>query len=160
MIKLLNRDCEELLPKMKSGVIDLVIIDPPYEHEYHGGGQASRAKDYTIVKSNTDFMNDGFNYEKVLPELVRVCKVPNIICFCSNRQIVKLMGWFEEHKLNPTLTSWKKVNACPLGNGKYISDLEFAIFARGKKAPWNSKAPSKIVLKSLLNFKQFSFASL
>ena len=146
-IKFYNKDCYQLLPKFPSKYVDLVIIDPPYEHEYHGGGQASRAKDYTVVKEHTDFMNAGFDYELVFSELVRICKIPNIICFCSNKQITKLMGWFETHNLNPTLTTWKKSNACPLGNGKYISDLEFAIFARGKKAPWNSKAPSSIKYK-------------
>ena len=146
-VKLYNKDCYKLLPKLPSDSVDLVIIDPPYEHEYHGGGQASRAKDYTVVKDNTDFMNYGFDYELVFSELVRICKIPNIICFCSNKQITKIMGWFEEHSLNPTLTTWKKTNACPLGNGKYISDLEFAVFARGKGCHWNNMAPSKIKYK-------------
>jgi DNA modification methylase len=142
-----NKNCYELLPKFPDKSVDLAIIDPPYEHEYHGGGQASRAKDYTVVKENTDFMNAGFDYNLVFSELVRICKIPNIICFCSNKQIVKLMGWFEDHNLNPTLTTWRKSNACPLGNGKYISDLEFAIFARGKKSPWNYNAPSSVKYK-------------
>ena len=146
-VRLYNKSCYEFLPKLPDKSIDLAVIDPPYEHEYHGGGQASRAKDYTIVKENTDFMNAGFNYDLVFSELARICKVPNIVCFCSNKQITKLMGWFERNNLNPTLTTWKKSNACPLGNGKYISDLEFAIFARGKKAPWNSNAPSSIKYK-------------
>ena len=146
-VRLYNKSCYEFLPKLPDKSIDLAVIDPPYEHEYHGGGQASRAKDYTIVKGNTDFMNAGFNYDLVFSELVRICKVPNIICFCSNKQITKLMGWFERNNLNPTLTTWKKSNACPLGNGKYISDIEFAVFARGKKAPWNAKAPSRIKYK-------------
>lgn len=146
-IKIYNKDCYKFLPKISDKSVDLVIIDPPYEHEYHGGGQASRAKDYSRLKENTDFMNTGFDHELIFNELVRICKVPNIVCFCSNKQVVKLMGWFEDHNLNPTLTTWKKSNACPLGNGKYISDIEFAIFARGKKSPWNSKAPSSIKYK-------------
>lgn len=146
-VKIYNKDCYNFLPKLPDKSVDLVVIDPPYEHEYHGGGQASRAKDYTKVKRSTDFMNYGFDQEIIFPELVRVCKVPNIICFCSNKQIVKIMGWFEKNNLNPTLTAWKKPNACPLGNGKYISDLEFAVFARGKKAPWNHAASSSIKYK-------------
>lgn len=146
-MKIYNGDCLTILKKMPNNFIDLVVMDPPYEHEYHGGGQQSRAKDYSKLKENTDFMNEGFNYQEVFPELVRVCKIPNIICFCSNKQIVPLMGWFEQNNLNPTLTTWKKSNACPLGNGKYISDIEFAIFARGKKVPWNHNAPYNIKYK-------------
>ena len=154
-VKLYKGDCLSILPTIESNSIDLIIIDPPYEQEFHGGGQASRAKDYTVVKNKTDFMNNGFDYEKVFPELVRICKIPNIICFCSNKQITKLMTWFESNKLNPTITTWKKINACPLGNGKYISDIEFAIFARGKGAPWNKKAPSQIKYKC----KSYPFVS-
>ena len=79
-IKLYNGDCLSVLPKLSDNSIDLVVIDPPYEQEFHGGGQQKRAKDYTVVKGNTDFMNEGFDYEHVFPELIRVCKIPNIIC--------------------------------------------------------------------------------
>ena len=154
-IRLFNKDCYEFLPLLPDNCVDLVVMDPPYEHEYHGGGKASRAKDYSKVKDNTDFMNNGFDYNFVFEQLVRICKVPNIVCFCSNKQITKIMGWFEENNLNPTLTSWRKTNACPLGNGKYISDLEFAVFARGKKAPWNSEAPYTIKYKC----KSYPFVS-
>lgn len=146
-ITIYNEDCLNVLKSIKDNSIDLIITDPPYEHEYHGGGKRKRAQDYTKLKENTEFMNEGFNYLEILPELVRVCKVPNIIIFCSNKQIAKLMTWFEDNNLNPTLTTWKKKNACPLGGGKYISDIEFAIFARGKKAPWNHSAPSSIKYK-------------
>ena len=146
-MKLYNDECLKVLRTLEDSSIDLVVTDPPYEHEYHGGGRRQRAKDYTKVKENTNFMNEGFSYEEVLPELVRVCRIPNIVLFCSNKQIAKLMTWFEDNKLNPTLTTWKKSNACPLGGGKYISDLEFAIFARGKNVPWNHSAPSKIKYK-------------
>ena len=144
---LYNDDCYNILRNIEDKSVDLIIADPPYEHEYHGGGKRRRAQDYTRLKENTDFMNEGFDYSRILPELVRVCKTPNIILFCSNKQIAKLMTWFETNNLNPTLTVWKKTNACPLGCGKYISDLEFAMFARGKNVPWNYSAPSSIKYK-------------
>ena len=154
-MKIYNGDCLSILQSFEDKTVDLVLMDPPYEQEFHGGGQRRRAKDYTKVKDNTDFMNNGFDFERVLPELVRVCKIPNFIVFCSNKQITKLMVWFEEHKLNPVLTTWRKTNACPLGGGKYISDLEYVIFARGKNAPWNHSAPSSIKYKC----KSYPFVS-
>ena len=154
-IKLYNGDCLRVLKSFPSKLVDLVLIDPPYEQEFHGGGKRKRAKDYTKVKENTDFMNNGFDYTAVLPELVRICKIPNFIIFCSNKQITKIMCWFENNKLNPVLTTWKKTNACPLGGGKYISDLEYVVFARGKNAPWNHTAPSKIKYKC----KEYPFVS-
>ena len=84
-VKLYNEDCLQVLKTFPDKLVDLVLIDPPYEQEFHGGGQRKRAKDYTKVKENTDFMNSGFNYLEVLPELVRVCNIPNFIIFCSNK---------------------------------------------------------------------------
>lgn len=154
--KLYNGDCLEILPKLEADTVDLVLIDPPYEQDFHGGKTTrSRGNDYNKVKANTEFMNYGFPYEQVFPELLRVLKIPNLLIFCSNKQIAKLMTWFEYNKLNPTLLTWRKINACPLGGGKYISDLEYVIYARGKKAPWNYNAPTKIKYKC----KDYPFVS-
>lgn len=153
--KLFLGDCLEVMKKIPDKFVDLVLIDPPYEQTFHGGGQRSRAKDYTRVKNKTDFMNNSFDFNSVFSEFIRICKIPNIVCFCSNKQIIPLMTWFNNNKLNPTLTCWRKTNACPLGNGKYISDVEFAIFARGKNSPWNYNAPSSIKYKC----KDYPFVS-
>ena len=141
-------DCLQILPTLTDDLVDLVLIDPPYEQTFHGGKTTkSRGKDYNKVKDNTEFMNYGFSYKEVFPELLRVLKVPNLIIFCSNKQITKIMTYFEALKLTVTLLTWRKVNACPLGGGKYISDLEYVIYVRGKGAPWNYEAPTKVKYK-------------
>ena len=38
MIELYNADCYEKLKEIPDGSVDLVIIDPPYLFEDHGGG--------------------------------------------------------------------------------------------------------------------------
>ena len=89
-----------------------------------------------------DFISDGFDYDLVFNEFLRICKTPNIIIFCSNKQITKIMSWFENKKLNTTLLVWKKSNPIPLCNGKYISDSEFIVYVRGKNAPFNNDRPT------------------
>lgn len=148
MIELYNGDCLEILPTLEENSVDLVLIDPPYEQDFHGGKtNKGRGDDYNRIKAKIDFMNNGFPYEKVFKELLRILKIPNLIIFCSNKQISKLMTYFEQFKLTTTLLIWRKTNACPLGGGKYISDLEYVIYVRGKKAPWNHEAPTSIKYK-------------
>ncbi len=58
--------------------------------------------------------------------------------FCSNKQISKIMSWFENKNYSVTLLVWKKTNPSPLCNLKHVSDLEFIVYVRGKGAYWNS----------------------
>ena len=117
--------------------MDTVITDPPYELDFHLGGKQRRAQDFTKLGNNIDFMSDGFEPE-ALEWMIKLCKTPNLLIFCSNKQISKLMTYFESLGLSTTLLVWKKTNACPLGKGKHISDLEFVVYARGKNAPFNN----------------------
>lgn len=141
--KIIHDDCLNVLRKLPDRCIDLVVTDPPYEQEFHGGKKPGFATSYSVVKNNTDFMNYGYDYENILPELIRVCKIPNMIIFCSNSQIAKTMAFFEDRGLKPTLLIWRKTNAAPLGNGKYISDIEYVVYVRGKGATFNNVDVSK-----------------
>lgn len=139
MIKLYHGECISIMKKLfEKGIrVDTVITDPPYELDFHLGGQQKRAKDFTKLGNNIDFMSNGFDPE-ALNWMIKLCKTPNILIFCSNKQISELMTYFESLKLSTTLLVWKKTNACPLGKGKHISDLEFVVYARGKNAPFNN----------------------
>lgn len=145
---LYNGDCLEVMSRlMLQGVkVDCVITDPPYKLDFHGGGQQKRAKEFDTLKSEIDFMTSGFN-EEALDFMTGLCRIPNILIFCSNKQISWLMSYFEAKGLSTTLLVWKKPNACPLGKGKHISDLEFVIFARGKGAHFNNDAGYKLKYK-------------
>ena len=152
--KITCADCMDILKQMPDKCIDLVLTDPPYEQEMHGGYKSGLAKSYQTVKNNTEFMNYGYDYNSILPEILRVCKVPNIIIFCSNAQISKTMSFFEEKGLTSTLLVWQKTNAAPLGNGKYISDIEYVVYVRGKNATFND-----VPLKMKYKIKSYPFVA-
>ena len=137
---LINDDCLKAMSRMVDlGIrVDAIITDPPYKLDFHLGGQQERAKHFTKLGNNIKFMSDGFD-EVALNLMLQLCKVPNILVCCSNKQISHLMSYFENKGLSTTLLVWKKSNACPLGKGKHISDLEFVVYARGKGAPFNDK---------------------
>lgn len=70
--KIINDDCLEVLPKIEDECIDLCIIDPPYNMDYHGRGK---------VTSFTEIKNDKMDEEEhsvwlehVVAELYRTLK--------------------------------------------------------------------------------------
>lgn len=138
MIQLINGEAVTEMKKLPDNSIDFVLIDPPYELDNHGGGKTNFAQRKLVKDLHIDFISNGFEMGKVFTEIERVSKTMNMICFCSNKQVSKIMNYWEQKKYSVTLLVWQKTNPVPFGNGKYISDLEFMVFVRGKKAIYNS----------------------
>ena len=137
-IDLINGEALEQLKMIPTKSIDFVCIDPPYELENHGGGK-NDFKDRKLVKDlHIDFISKGFDMVNVFGEIERVSKTMNAIIFCSNKQVSKIMNYWENKKYSVTLLVWNKSNPTPLSNGKYISSLEFMIYVRGKNAIFNN----------------------
>lgn len=143
MIDLRKGDCLEILEDIPNKSIDLVLIDPPYEQDTHTGGKTSLAQRKLIQENHIEFISNGYNYDLCFELLLKKCKTPNLLIFCSNKQISKIMGYFERKKLTTTLLVWKKTNPIPLCNGKHISDCEFIVYVRGKNAHFNNKSDIK-----------------
>ena len=140
-IKLLQGDCLELLKDIPDKSIDLILTDPPYECENHGGGSAELAQRDLVKNLHIDFMSNGFAYDSVFSEFLRICRTPNCLIFCSNSQISTIMSWFEAKSIPTTLLVWYKENPIPLCNGKYLSDCEFIVYVHGKGATFNDSCP-------------------
>lgn len=152
-----NEDCLKVMDGLiaKGVKVDAIITDPPYEQDNHGGGKTQKAKSGSKLKSDTDFISAGFNYDEIFSRMLKLCKIPNLLIFCSNSQISKIMSWFENQKLSTTLLTWRKTNPNPLCNGKHVSDLEFVVYVRGKGATWNNDMPTNLKYKC----KSFPFVS-
>lgn len=133
-------DCLKLMKEIPDNSIDLIITDPPYELDNHGGGTTNLAQRKLVKEKHIDFISNGFDYEKCFEEFIRITKKSNFLIFCSNKQISKIMSYFENLKMSTTLLVWQKANPIPLCNGKYINDSEFIVYVRGKNAPFNNEA--------------------
>jgi site-specific DNA-methyltransferase (adenine-specific) len=129
-------DCLELMKDIPDGSVDMVLTDPPYELDTHGG-TANKNLKRDLHDNHIKHISNGFNMDGVFAEMIRVCKTPNLLIFCSNKQISKTMGYFEKLKLSTTLLIWQKTNPIPFANGKYQEECEFIIYVRGKNAPFN-----------------------
>lgn len=143
-IRIYNGDCLEVMDKLiELGVkVDAIITDPPYELDNHGGGTTDLAQRKLVKDKHIDFISSGFNYDVVFNKMLKLCKIPNLLIFCSNKQVSKIMSFFENIKgLSTTLLVWNKTNPSPLCNGKHVSDLEFVVYVRGKGATFNNDVP-------------------
>ena len=147
-VQLYNDDCLNTLPKLiQEGVkVDMILTDIPYEFDLNGGCTGKMAKRAKKVKDSIRDISNGIDYDTVFNYFMQICNIPNFLIFCSNKQISKIMGWFEDKGLAVTLLVWHKTNAIPCCNLKYISDLEFIVYVRGKGVYWNNDLP--MVMKS------------
>ena len=86
------------MPTLESKSVDFVCIDPPYELDNHGGGQSKEMK-RQLNDLHIDFISKGFDIEKVFTEIERISKVMNMVCFCSNKQVSKIMNYWEQKSI-------------------------------------------------------------
>lgn len=135
---LVNADSYQYLKLLQDKSIDFVCIDPPYEFDNHGGGKEGKEMKRQLNDKHIDFISKGFDLDIIFSEIERVSKTMNLICFCSNKQISKIMSYWEEKKYSVTLLVWDKPNPIPFGNGKHIGNLEFMVYVRGKGATFNN----------------------
>lgn len=160
-------DCYELIKQIPNKSIDLVYIDPPYEIVGGGSGgcfgtshrdyhseykKLSRdehkreglriSANYNKLKENLNCICAGFDYS-LLEELDRVMKHIYIYIWCNKNQISSLMKHYEDKGCNVDLLVWCKTNPIPTCNNKYLSDLEYCVFARDKNTPLNGTYETK-----------------
>lgn len=126
-----NEDCLEGLKKLPDKCIDLVVTDPPYEIDMHGGGE--------FIKQRQGWQNDmvnsgfigGFNSE-ILKECERVLKKMNAYFFCSRAQLPMYLDFIRGGGYVFDILIWQKTNPIPLFNNHYMIDKEFIVFVRDK----------------------------
>ena len=143
-------DCYELIKQIPDKSIQLVVTDVPYEIVGGGSGgcfgveHRSYHQQYKILgreEHKREGMDEGkgsdprncvcvgFDYS-LLDELDRVMEKINIYIFCNKNQISSLMKHYEDKGCNVDLLVWHKTNPIPTCNNKYLSDLEYIVFAR------------------------------
>jgi site-specific DNA-methyltransferase (adenine-specific) len=139
MITLINGEAISEMKKLKDNSIDFVLIDPPYKLDLNGGSSpdSSFANRKLVKDKHIEFICNGYEMDSVFDEIIRLQEIVNAVIFCSNAQISETMSYWEKKKYSTTLLVWTKINPIPLANKKYISDLEFMVYVRGKKSTFN-----------------------
>lgn len=137
-----NCDCMEVMKDMPDNSVDFILSDIPYDLDLNGGGShgdfCTRKQIQSRKNSSLYFVSQGIDYDKVFSEFERICKGVNICVFCSNKQIGRIMTWWENKGYVATLLVWDKPTPMPLGNGCYINNLEFIVYVRSKGVTYNN----------------------
>jgi len=148
-------DSYELIKQIPDKSVDLVIIDPPYEMDEHGGGGAF-GNNNRPYQDEVDTLAYGIK-DDILIELVRVMKATNIYIFCNKNQIRQYLNFFAN--CNIDILVWNKTNPIPRCNNKYLSDIEYIIFARDKGVLMGNsyETSSKLYQSSINKDDKFHF---
>ena len=148
MIKLLHGDCLELMKDIPDGSVDMILTDPPYQISNSGGGMMDDPSRVFIEQIDTMKMcKSDFDVAAFLDDCVRLfdgLQKYNLVAFCSNKQLVHYLNWAEGHSLQYGVGVWHKTNPVPLCNNKYLNDIEYWVYIKGKqvriKGSYNTKS--------------------
>lgn len=139
--KIINADCIDILKQLPDKSVDLVLTDPPYVVDNHGGTKSPLAKRCAKVRDIIDDFTKDFDFSNIVEQLIRVCKFVNIVMFCSKQQVSRTMSYFEQRGYQVNLCVWDKTNPAPLGNNKLVNNLEYIVIARESGAYFNNDLP-------------------
>ncbi len=129
--QVIEGDCLVAMKQMPDKCVDLVVTDPPYSIDAHGGGGSFGSKKRTY-HAGVDSLSMGFS-DDVLKEVVRVSKKVNAYIFCNKNQIIQILTFFKDY--NYDILTYHKTNPTPTCNNKYLSDTEYIIYVREKGVP-------------------------
>ena len=60
-MRLYNADCMDVLKSIEDNSIDLVLTDPPYDHNNSGGGSSALGGRTVKLKQDINFMSHSFD---------------------------------------------------------------------------------------------------
>ena len=158
-IELHNGDCFEVMDRIPEGTIDFILSDPPYElTQSQGGGLMGKDQGRVFMEQIHDAnISQGFEVNKFLNScyhLFPTAEKFNAVFFMSMKQLSKYIKWAELNELQHSVGVWHKTNPAPLCNNKYLGDIEYWMYIKGKKAPiLGSYATKGMVYTSAVNQK-------
>ena len=148
-LELKNESCFDYLKTVKTGSVDLVLIDPPYEvsraTNFQSGG--ATGKDTDRFRISMDFGQWDFDFtglDVVIGELYRILrKGGTLICFYDLWKISVLKEYFESAGFKQLrFIEWIKTNPVPLNSKiNYLTNArEIAIIGvKGGKPTFHSE---------------------
>lgn len=150
-------DCYEAIKQIPAKSVDLIVTDPPYDiPNTKAGGHSQFAN--SIQQMNNELeeneLTQGINYE-ILNQFVQVLKEINIYIWCNKKQIPRYFDFFiNKHKCSFEIIVWRKTNAMPTFNNKYLTDKEYCLyFRKGGKCMPKSYESAKTVYDLPINVK-------
>jgi site-specific DNA-methyltransferase (adenine-specific) len=156
--RLMKGDCLERMKEIESGSVDMILTDPPYElSKSKGGGMMGKGGRKFMQEVKEQGMINGIDTESFLNACLSLFDHKQKFCAvitCSTKQIIEYITWAENSGFQYGLGIWHKSNPAPLCNYKYLNDVEYWIYIKGKKSKILGNYHSKsLVYKSQINKK-------
>lgn len=133
MDELILGDAYELIKKVPDKAIDLIVTDPPYDFGTGGCNtglfkyREGMANSYNDIRENG--LDKGVDLMRILPELERVMRKPNIYIWCNKEQIRGYLDWFVKGMgCNFEIIIWAKRNPPPFTGNHYLKDKEYCLY--------------------------------
>lgn len=141
--KIYHQDCFAGMEQMiKEGMkVDLIVTDPPYilgGHKTDGGGNSAITQRVKRMAKTIEWIANDFDWERCFELFLKLQDTPNMLIFCSNKQLSRTMKFFEDKGISTTCLIWHKTNPIPAVHNTYASDIEFVVFVRGDGATFNA----------------------
>jgi len=134
---LINDDCLNAMKFIPDNSISMVLTDPPYElSKSKGGGMMSGGRKF-MQQVRDAGMIDGINTGSFLDACLAMFSHKQKFCgvfTCSNKQVIEYISWAESNGFQYGIGVWQKTNPAPLCNCKYLNDVEYWIYIKGKKS--------------------------
>jgi len=131
--KIYHGDCLQILKQIPDKSIDLIITDPPYDQENTQTGSNS-AFSKSFQRMNDELSKNGLNINlgvDFCKEVPRLQEKINIYIWCNKAQIKQYLDYFlDELHCAYDICNWRKPNAPPTFNNKYLTDKEYCLYFR------------------------------
>ncbi len=125
-----NADCIEVMDRMESNSVDLLLTDIPY----NGVNRKSNGL-RNLDKQEADIMT--FDLTKFMQESIRIVRGSGYI-FCGWGQISLITDFLTQNKISTRLCVWRKTNPSPMnGQSIWLSGAEFAVYFKKPNATFN-----------------------
>lgn len=129
--QIIHGDCHEILKSITHA--DLIITDPPYKIDNTtAGGNSNLSK--SMQNMNDELEENELNIDLGIEwckEVPRIQKKINIYIWCNKAQIIQYLDYFvKELGCSFDIILWKKTNAMPTFNNKYLTDKEYCLYFR------------------------------
>lgn len=163
MFQFTNEDCFDLLPRIKSNTVDLILIDPPYEisrpTNFQSGKETGRDTDRFRISMDFGEWDKNFSgLEAVIREGYRVLKSGGtMICFYDLWKIETLKNFYDKYKFKQIrFLEWIKTNPVPINSKiNYLTNArEVAVSAiKVSKPTFNSSYDNGVYSYSICQDK-------
>ena len=147
--KIYNMDCFDFLKEVKTGSVDLVLIDPPYEvsrdtNFAKGDKKGTDVDRFRVSMDFGEWDKDFTGLDMVIKDCYRILrKGGTLICFYDLWKITNLKDFFEQGKFKQIrFIEWLKTNPVPINsNINYLTNSrEIALLGiKDSKPTFNSK---------------------